>query len=140
MALEVRPFDCNNGDKLILVKKGNCLTLNKLDKDGEMKRVASKGYYTEASGDKYIMRSGFDSDGYLYRHSYIPVGGPDARFTVTDGNVLLEGNFVKNSHSGINTSKIYSLDKLEIEGNPKNMGNLAKRYINKIIEHFAKLR
>jgi hypothetical protein len=144
MALEVRPFTNRHGSEYVLVKRDYfdghvvCLTLNKVEY-GNVKKVAEKIYnYSSKCAD--IRREAYDSNGNSIRSSLIPIYSGDSvpsGFWISDGETILEGRLA-NEGKRINKSKIFDIDKMEV--NLKTTGNLAKRYINKIIEHFAKLR
>jgi hypothetical protein len=131
MTLEVRSFNCSNGNSLLLIKDGENLTLNKLTEEGYLKRVAEKEYVCPSNPlieDTVIERKGFNSYGVVIRRSRIPTRMAfmhlSADFEVIDGDTLIKGS-----------QKMY--DKCKINSlvvDMKNIGPLAIRYFKKAMK------
>jgi hypothetical protein len=155
MTLEVRPFNCSNGDNLVLTRLGDDVTLNKFDKStGKLSPVASKRYsrmdiYSKSSPVKDIWREGCDADGRVIRSSKIPVhiaeGEREGYFKIMDGTFKVEGTLPTKYLRGdgyrvINHTKLADVWNEEVTVNLKSIGNLARSYFNNIAKFFAKVR
>jgi hypothetical protein len=153
--LEVRPFNCSNGDKLVLTRLGDDVALNKFDKStGKLLPVASKTYtrmddYSHSSPVEDILREGYDADGRVIRESRIPVhiaeGGREGYFRIKDGTFDISGTLPTKYLRGdgyrvIDHTKLASVSNEEVTVNLKSIGNLARSYFNNIAKFFAKVR